>query len=115
MCKGAILFSAIGLCFLVNGEPADSVEDPMQQYLGKVEISLELGYVLYLPEGYGKEREKKWPLILFLHGMGERGDDLELVKKHGPPKLAEQGREFPFVIASPQCPADLFIWTLLPK
>ncbi len=44
--------------------------------------------------------------MLFLHGAGERGDDLELVKKHGPPKLIEAGQDFPFIVVSPQAPAE---------
>lgn len=61
-------------------------------------------YLLYLPEGYAGSKEK-WPLIIFLHGAGERGDDLKLVEKHGPPKLIASGEmAFPFVIVSPQCP-----------
>lgn len=43
-------------------------------------------------------------MVLFLHGKGERGDDPELVKAHGLPRLAEEGRCFPFVIIAPQCP-----------
>jgi predicted peptidase len=66
-------------------------------------------YLLFLPEGYGKE-QKRWPLILFLHGAGERGDDLEKVKKHGPPKIVETRRDFPFVVVSPQCPEGVW-WT----
>ncbi len=66
-----------------------------------------LKYLLYLPEGY--ESQDKWPLIIFLHGYGERGDDLELVKKHGLAKLIEAGQDFPFIIASPQCP-DTTVW-----
>ena len=62
-----------------------------------------LKYLLYLPKEY--EKEEAWPLVLFLHGSGERGDNLELVKKHGPPKLVAEGKEFPFVLVSPQCPA----------
>lgn len=64
-------------------------------------------YLLYLPEGYG-EKCKKWPLIMFLHGAGERGDNLELVKKHGPPKIVGMGKELPFIIVSPQCPNDVW-------
>jgi predicted peptidase len=62
-------------------------------------------YWLYLPREFDPRPGEKWPLVLFLHGSGERGDDLEKVKIHGPPKLAGQGKHFPFVIVSPQCPA----------
>ena len=70
-----------------------------------IDKTLRCRYLLYLPKEYS-EKEQKWPMILFLHGAGERGDNLELVKKHGPPKLIEQGRQFPFVVVSPQCPVD---------
>ena len=63
-------------------------------------------YLLSLPVNYTKQPKKKWPLVLFLHGAGERGDNLELVKVHGPPKLIEQGQQFPFIVVAPQCPAD---------
>lgn len=67
------------------------------------EVAVEIEYLLYLPEGYG-EKDQQWPLMLFLHGAGERGDDLDKVKVHGPPKLVAQGKSLPFIIASPQCP-----------
>lgn len=54
-----------------------------------------------------------WPLVLFLHGVEERGTDIELVKTHGPPKLVAQGRDFPFVLVSPQCPDDRWWDTML--
>ena len=63
-------------------------------------------FLLYLPEGYQDKKETKWPLMLFLHGAGERGDDLNRVKVHGPPKLVEKGQKFPFIIISPQCPKN---------
>jgi predicted peptidase len=66
-------------------------------------------YLLFLPESYGQKKQR-WPLILFLHGAGERGDDLNLVKKHGPPKIVEQRKDFPFIVVSPQCPAGDW-WT----
>jgi predicted peptidase len=59
-------------------------------------------YLLFLPDGYNEQ--KSWPMILFLHGAGERGDDLELVKKHGPPKIVEEKKDFPFIVVSLQCP-----------
>jgi predicted peptidase len=61
-------------------------------------------YLLYLPKDYKKEEGKKWPLLIFLHGSGESGDDLEKVKVHGPPKLIAAGKEFPFIVVSPQAP-----------
>ena len=68
----------------------------------KKSFSKEMRYFLYLPDGYRKEGGKRWPLIVFLHGAGERGDDLELVKIHGPPKLIEAGKKLSFIVASPQ-------------
>lgn len=60
-------------------------------------------YWLHLPESY-PESDKHYPLMIFLHGAGERGKNLRIVKRHGPPKLVEKGKEFPFIIVSPQCP-----------
>ena len=61
-------------------------------------------YLLFLPDAYKARSSKRWPLILFLHGMGERGEDLSKVKTHGPPKLVEKMTNFPFILVSPQCP-----------
>ena len=66
----------------------------------------EMHYLLYLPEGYANDTAKKWPLLIFLHGSGEAGTDLEKIKVHGPPKLIEQGKKFPFIIVSPQAPPE---------
>lgn len=60
-----------------------------------------LHYLRYLPEGY---EEGNHPLVVFLHGAGERGKNLDLVKKHGPPKTAMDGHGFPFILVAPQCP-----------
>jgi len=74
-------------------------------------ISKKVGYkyLLRLPEDYKATDRKRWPLLLFLHGAGERGTDLKLVTKHGPPKVVTQKKEFPFIIVSPQCPLEQ-IW-----
>lgn len=57
---------------------------------------------LYLPGAYASRAQ--WPLVVFMHGSGERGDDLDKVKAHGLPMLAARGVEFPFVLVSPQLP-----------
>jgi predicted peptidase len=77
-----------------------------QMFQKEITKTVSLKYLLYLPKGYGGKKDQKWPLMLFLHGAGERGDDTNLVKKHGPPKLIDQGKEFPFIIVSPQCPLN---------
>lgn len=66
--------------------------------------TLKADYLLYLPKDYGKEADKKWPLMIFLHGSGESGSDLDKVKQHGLPKLIAAGKEFPFLVVSPQSP-----------
>jgi len=64
-----------------------------------------LNFLLWLPSDYKKEKSKTFPLLIFLHGSGERGDSLELVKKNGPPSFVENRPDFPFIMVSPQCPA----------
>jgi hypothetical protein len=68
----------------------------------------DIRYLLYLPESYGVDTTVRWPLILFLHGGGERGDNLERVKGNGPPKLIAKGKKFPFIIVSPQVSSGAF-------
>lgn len=71
--------------------------------------NLSIKYLLYLPEDYKFNENKNWPLILFLHGKGERGDNLDLVKIHGIPKIVTTKKDFPFITVSPQCPID-YVW-----
>jgi predicted peptidase len=61
-----------------------------------------LNYLLYTPPGYKADGKERWPLIYFLHGTGERGDDLDLLKTQGLPRYLETRDDFPFVVVSPQ-------------
>ncbi len=83
---------------------AQQIRQSMGAFSGQVTREVQSQYLLYLPDGYQEKPEVKWPMLVFLHGTGERGDDLEKVKVHGPPKLIETGKNFPFVVLSPQCP-----------
>ncbi len=67
-------------------------------------------YYLYYPEDYDAEGDKKYPLLLFLHGGGESGDSLVTVKRNGPPKLIARGKKFPFLILAPQNPHKKKWW-----
>jgi predicted peptidase len=92
---GLVLLAAVGAA--VSEE-----EKAGKQVAKKLEGKGSPGYLLYLPKGYDKGGKKSWPVLLFLHGSGERGTDLEKVKKHGPPKLVAAGKDLPFIVVSPQ-------------
>jgi predicted peptidase len=104
--KDNLLRNVICAALLAVGNVAFSADEPGTQQAARLEVAVQvqLSYLLYLPKDY--QKQESWPLLLFLHGSGERGDDLELVKKHGPPKLIAAGQDFPFIVVSPQCPQD---------
>ena len=64
-------------------------------------------YLLHLPSGYHQSGERRWPLLLFLHGWGESGDDLDFLKYHGVPKYLDTSDGPPFVVLAPQAPEGI--------
>ena len=76
----------------------------------QIKKAVKISFLFYLPDSYGKDPKKKWPLILFLHGMGERGDDLEILKNHPLPKILERQKDFPAIVVSPQLPLSKKLW-----
>ena len=94
---------ALALSAVQSANTAD-LNQTKESYSAEVSKKYSYHYLKYLPKEY--DGKKKFPLLLFLHGAGERGSDLEKVTKHGPPKLIKQGKQFPFVVISPQCPKD---------
>lgn len=82
-----------------------------QQVANKFDLkrTQSLNYLLYIPPNYSNSTEL-FPLVLFLHGGGESGSDIELVKKHGFPKLIEQGKQYPFFVLAPQNPVKKKFW-----
>src|SRR5262245_39443364 len=106
----AVLCSAVSLVALLTAAVAAGDQAPLT-FKKRISHQEELHYLLHLPQGYDKsDQTKEWPLILFLHGAGERGSDLELIKKNGPPKLIAAGKDIPAIVVSPQCPTDQW-WT----
>ena len=100
-----LIIGFVGICGIGRCADSESQKSAQQHKAMKREVVMELDYLLYLPKDYGKT-DKQWPLLVFLHGAGERGSDLNRVKFHGPPKLVEQGKDLPFIVVSPQCPTD---------
>src|SRR5207253_2262419 len=89
---------------LANCSQAQNSSPQTEGHLDReIKVRARIDYLLFLPEGYAKSKEK-WPLMLFLHGAGESGSDLAKVKVHGPPKIVETKKDFPFIVVSPQSP-----------
>lgn len=99
--------SGLGLALCLAASPALAQDAGPVQEVRHFEVELwtggSLDYLLYRPPGY--DERPAWPLLLFLHGAGERGADPSQVTLHGPPAMIERGRRFPFIVASPQAPA----------
>ncbi len=73
--------------------------------VGSTTVTTRVHFLLYLPGDYGKDPQKKWPLILFLHGSGNIGSDLEQLRTAALPYNLDRQTDFPFIVISPQLPA----------
>lgn len=80
------------------------MQNVQQKHEFECQVRKHLQYLLYLPKDY--DPAKHWPLVLFLHGAGERGNNLDKVRSYGIPKQIDEGQEFPFIVVSPQCPRN---------
>lgn len=98
--KSKILLIFISLCMTLSAEKAKAGKT-VQVYPKSKD---QLPYLLYLPKGY--RSSKTYPVLLFLHGIGERGHDLNKLYKTGLPKNIKSGKHYPFIIIMPQCPND---------
>jgi predicted peptidase len=85
---------------------ADETMQKSQTFEREITRTVRADYLLFLPKGYRAKASasKRWPLMLFLHGAGERGNDIWKVAVHGPPKVVKEKPDLPFIIVSPQCP-----------
>jgi predicted peptidase len=102
ICFGLVASMTMGMRSQKTGGQSE------KNFSKKITKVVDCNYLLYLPADYGKDSKKTWPLIMFLHGAGERGSKLGLLAKHGLPKMIAQGKNFDFIIISPQCPNDLW-------
>ncbi|MGD0831294.1 MAG: alpha/beta hydrolase-fold protein [Terracidiphilus sp.] len=95
--------------------PAKPSSSPFQEtgFLNRtVEVhGVSYRFQIYLPENFNRDERKKWPVILFLHGRGERGGEGMWQTQIGLPQAVRDHPErWPFVIVMPQCPLPAF-WT----
>ena len=94
-------FALISLTILLIGFSA------FAQSGSSTKASEKYNYLLYLPKSYSAT-ESSYPLVIYLHGGSQRGSDLNKLKAYGLPYVVDQGRDFDFIIASPQCPDGKF-------
>ncbi|WP_373519241.1 prolyl oligopeptidase family serine peptidase [Pricia sp.] len=107
MSKKILLLLITALTFQsCSAQPKYHLVDAEQEVVTKENFS----YYLYYPEDYEDVTDKKFPLLLFLHGGGESGDSLIKVRRNGPPKLIARGKKFPFLILAPQNPHKKKWW-----
>jgi predicted peptidase len=84
--------------------PSPATVETAKQFKFQKTLKADVDYLLFLPKAAESNSEKRWPLIFFLHGAGERGAEVWKVAIHGPPKIVAQKPNFPFIVVSPQCP-----------
>ena len=99
----SLVLSIIFIFDFTYGE--GNMKETSQSFKKSSQGEVDLNYLLYFPDEYESSR-KNYPLVLFLHGAGERGDDLEKIKIHGIPKRITEGEVFPFICIAPQCPEE---------
>jgi len=95
-------------CFLLAASCAGVPQWPLaegqhtQKFSGEYRSAVSGQFLLYLPKGFSERPAVKYPLLIFLHGSGESGTDINKVKVNGPPKFLDTRPDFPFIVASPQ-------------
>ncbi|UKS27352.1 prolyl oligopeptidase family serine peptidase [Paenibacillus sp. HWE-109] len=68
--------------------------------------NISVNYQLFLPHDYESKKDNNYPLILFLHGIKKRGEDIGVLDGYGLTWIAESKQDFPFIVVTPQCPSD---------
>jgi len=101
------IFFILILMTIIGCSPSKEWIVPQGQHPQHFEkqIVKNVGYdlLVYTPQSFSAEK-KLWPLIVFLHGSGERGSDPNKLKVHSLPNVVETKEDFPFIVVSPQCP-----------
>jgi pimeloyl-ACP methyl ester carboxylesterase len=65
-------------------------------------------YLVDLPKDYSANSAQRWPLILFLADAGDRGDDVQVLRRVGLAGLIAEGKQLPAIVVTPVCPIESF-------
>lgn len=96
----AIFFLVLPFCIISKANAADGTGKEKKKY----------DYLLYTPRDYSTSG-KNYPVVIYLHGSSQKGNDLSKLKAYGLPQMIEKGENFDFIVASPQCPSDASLWS----
>ena len=107
--EGSVAVSYVAKGYTPGPEPAPKPGKQAMSFDRFVRRGESCLYWLYLPEGYG-QKERKWPMILVLHGSFQQGRDLSRIGTPIPPNVEEIRNSFPFVVVTPQCPDEYDAW-----
>lgn len=100
------LFVTVLFSFVITLSAQDGKVDlsPYKKEIFKGKESGSLNYRILYPLDFDKT--KKYPLVLFLHGAGERGDDNESQLIHGGKLFLDSIEKYPAIVVFPQCPSE---------
>ncbi len=111
-CSSVVFFIILSLANCISRQ----IPIPTERLMPKVFTSKKLSqkqipYLLYQPKSYFTNQREELPLVVFLHGRGERGNDLAILKRQALPKMiADENAEFPFIMIAPQLPESEEEW-----
>jgi pimeloyl-ACP methyl ester carboxylesterase len=104
------LCSVLLMCIIVADAFAQTPRQTENSFRSKFGPNYLVGYLAYTPVDYAANPTKNYPILIFLHGTGEKvwkptnTSQLYKLKQFGPAKEIEKGIDFPFIVISPQCP-----------
>src|SRR5690606_10430476 len=78
------------LLFILYIAVSDAIAQPVTLHQSVETSANKIRFLTYLPKDYNISDEKGFPLLMFLHGLGEKGENIEIVKRHGPPNLIKK-------------------------
>ena len=119
------LTRALAPCLLLIGSPLSCAGASLDPHISRPKNFQETGFLnrnlelhgtayhfqVYLPEDFRRDDHKHWPIILFLRGRGERGEEGMWQTQVGlPSSVRDHPERWPFIIVMPQCPQEHF-WT----
>ena len=89
--RPCLVISILIINYMLMGKAI--INKSIKEFSTNLTLPVSLKYHIYFPDNY-HDSDTSFPMVLFLHGSGERGDNIGLVEKHGIPKMINNGINF---------------------